>query len=109
MLTAQKTNFGFVVINDAQRLVKTTIAANGQATQEEVSIPGLTPERFPVLAVAYQGNNSCDCDCAAGVQRWHGPKSVQVVSKALRKMGLDYEKLMAHARKVKGGLAPRFW
>jgi len=43
----------------------------------------------PVFAATYAGDRYADVDLYAGFQRWHGPKSLVSVRKALGRCGFD--------------------
>lgn len=65
-----------------------TITAEGETI--EPLPPSLRPiaER-PTFAATYAGDRYAEVDLSAGFQRWHGPKSLVAVRKALGRCGFD--------------------
>ena len=65
-----------------------TITADGETVGPLP--PSLRPiaER-PVFAAVYAGDRYAEVDLCAGFQRWHGPRSLVSVRKALGRCGFD--------------------
>ena len=82
-----------------------TITAEGTTVQPLP--PSLRPiaER-PVFAATYAGDRWCEVDLSAGFQRWHGPKSLVAVRKALARCGFDHGTTDSLLRDMKRAKAP---
>lgn len=56
----------------------------------------------PVFAATYAGDRYAEVDLSAGFSRWHGPRSLLAVRKALRRCGFDrgtVDSLLRHMKR----------
>jgi len=80
---------GILMVHSLSAPMLRTITAEGETV--EPLPPSLRPiaER-PVFAAVYAGDRYAEVDLCAGFQRWHGPKSLVAVRKALARCGFDH-------------------